>query len=511
MAAYPPPYPPPSGYSKRDQARLLREQTRMMRENARAQQRLYREQTRQLRRRSILGPILVLALGIVLLLGRLGHLAFDSLLAWYGRWWPLLLVVAGLILLAEWAWDERVARIAPPGTTRYARRGLGSGVILLLLLLAAAGSILRGNTRTGMAQINSFLSNPESWSEFLGERHEQEQSLDLDLPASSEFIVDNPHGDVILDGSSKDGRVHITAHKQVYSSSDSEAASRLQTISPDAQVVAGALHVSVPAQNGSNENLIISVPAMATSSITANHGDIRISGLNAPVRINANHGDVEVASIVSALNIRLNGHNSSFSARDIKGDLSLEGTGQDITVNDVSGTVTMDGDFYGDTHLERLSGPFRFHTSRTFVSFASLQGSFDISPHAELTGTGITGPTRVESYSRNITLNDLAGNIQVSNRNGTVDIQPEHLVGDIVVANRNGAITVTLPNPSAATLHAESRDGHIYDDFLPQPIKSGSLMTLDGKLGVGTIHVDLRTSNADIHIKKLDKVEGEAK
>ena len=56
---------------------------------------------------SIVGPVLLILVGISALLVLSGHIAASEFWAWYGRWWPLLLILAGLGLLAEWALDLR--------------------------------------------------------------------------------------------------------------------------------------------------------------------------------------------------------------------------------------------------------------------------------------------------------------------------------------------------------------------------------------------------------------------
>src|ERR1035438_3818123 len=101
MAGYPPGVPPvppvpPPGYDPRAQRRTLRDQ-------ARAQREQMRYQMRRMRRGSVLGPILLIAVGIVFLLMETGRLDHQRFWAWYGHWWPLLLVAAGAVVLAEWA------------------------------------------------------------------------------------------------------------------------------------------------------------------------------------------------------------------------------------------------------------------------------------------------------------------------------------------------------------------------------------------------------------------------
>src|ERR1017187_6570179 len=115
MAGYPPgvpplPPPPPPGYDPRAQRRYLRDQARAQRAQFRAQREQMRYQMRSLRRGSALGPILLIAVGIVFLLMETGRLDHQRFWAWYGHWWPLLLVAAGAVVLAAWGIDQSLLR-----------------------------------------------------------------------------------------------------------------------------------------------------------------------------------------------------------------------------------------------------------------------------------------------------------------------------------------------------------------------------------------------------------------
>ena len=65
--------------------------------------------------------------------GRIDRVHFWS---WYGQWWPLLLVGAGLVVLAEWAVDQHQMR--DPSKPQY-RRSFGGGVALLILVFIVTG------------------------------------------------------------------------------------------------------------------------------------------------------------------------------------------------------------------------------------------------------------------------------------------------------------------------------------------------------------------------------------
>ena len=74
---------------------------------------------------SVVGPIILIGIGVVAMLVVTGRIAAGSFWTWYGQWWPLLLIGAGLALLGEWALD--LLRKTP------VRRG-GSFVGILILL-----------------------------------------------------------------------------------------------------------------------------------------------------------------------------------------------------------------------------------------------------------------------------------------------------------------------------------------------------------------------------------------
>ena len=146
MANYPPPYPPPGapggppyGNDWKYQRRMLKDQARAQRDMFRAQREAYRYQTRGLRRSSILGPLVLITIGVIFLLIQTGHLQSYRFWEWYGRFWPLLLVGAGVIMLLEWAYDQYTQ--SDSTQPRYRRR-VGGGVFTLLLLLVISFSLL---------------------------------------------------------------------------------------------------------------------------------------------------------------------------------------------------------------------------------------------------------------------------------------------------------------------------------------------------------------------------------
>ena len=145
MSSAPPNMPPGGGapppYDPKMQWRVYREQQRAA---WRAQRDAWRAQRHAWKANyvgaygprvpSVVGPVILICVGVIALLLVTGHIDASSFSAWYGHWWPLLLIVAGLALLGEWALDMR-------RPTPVHRSGSFVGILFLVafLGLCAAG------------------------------------------------------------------------------------------------------------------------------------------------------------------------------------------------------------------------------------------------------------------------------------------------------------------------------------------------------------------------------------
>jgi DUF4097 and DUF4098 domain-containing protein YvlB len=499
MAGYPPPYPPPGPPYGQPSRQDLKYQRRILKDQARAQRELYRDQVRSTRRRSVIGPILLVAVGIVFLLIQTGRLRGELFWGWYGHWWPLLLVLVGVVLLVEWAIDR--ARPHDPGRPSL-QRSFGGGALTLIVLLAIAGFCIDTMHNRHDFFHRGFSINPDNFEEFLGDKHESDEERIEAFPEGGLLTIDNSHGDVSVTGTSSDNQVHISVHKQIFSRSDSEAASRARELTPRLTRSGKMLAISMPALNGTVSDLTISVPAATGVTVTANHGEVRLSSLGSAVNVTANHGDVVLSAIKGGVTAHVNNSGSSFSARDITGPLSLEGHGQDLTLSNIGGAVNLAGDFYGSTHLERISGEIKYHTSRTDFQLARLDGEMTISPDADLSVDRALGPVVLTTRNRNITLERIAGDLSVTNRNGSVDVTSAPPLGNVTVQNRNGSVSLTLPDKAAFTVSATTDDGDMNNDFSLSSQDHDDRKTLNGNVGNGGSLIRINTSQGDVALRK---------
>jgi DUF4097 and DUF4098 domain-containing protein YvlB len=510
---YPPPGPPPPGYDPRDQRRYERDQQRAQRDAIRAQQEQLRFHMRSLRRGSILGPLLLIAVGVVFLLLQTGRLDAHFFWEWYGSHWPLLLVAAGILLLAEWAFDQFYLR--DPEHPRY-RRSIGGGIFFLLLFFGVLGVIANSGMSFHPTQsnliFNGFHLAPESFDRLFGDKHESDQTLDLAFPQGSSLAVVNPSGDVTISGTSADNKIHVAIHKQVYALSDTDADAKAQQLS--LAVTSGdAFSISMPAVEGARADLILTVPA-STVTVTANRGDIHVASIKGAVTVTANHGDIDLSDVTGPATARINNRGSSISARNMGGGITIAGHAQDATLSDITGPVSFAGDFYGTTHFERINGPVHFHTSRSDLQLVRLDGQFELSG-SDLSIDQALGPVVLTTSHNNVVLDRIAGDVSVTNHNGSIDLTAAPTLGAITLQDRVGSIKVILPEHSGFAIQADTTNGDI-DTDLPfsattaQDDSSRSnnnsnrdrRKTIGGTVAPGGPLVHISTTNGDISIHK---------
>jgi DUF4097 and DUF4098 domain-containing protein YvlB len=527
MATYPPPpggrppAGPPSGNpfnnvrndwrNIKQQARAQRAQFRAERYQAKAQARILREQARNelraMRRSSILGPVLLVAVGVLFLLVEAGRVSFNLITSLYSRWWPLLFVGAGVVLLLEWAIDHQRAAEG----VAYTRRGVGGGVVFLLIMLGVVGAGMGGfgqGRQYLSTHANEFGIDEAQLQEFFGDKQESISELDEVFPAGSHLSINNPDGDVTIVGHSNDGRMHLTVNKTVYGWSKEESEHNAQLLTPDIAPSAplggnGSTHwwtLRMPTIEGAKADLTLTVPDSGEVLVTANRGDVSVSGMKAPVTVTALHGSVDLNDIAGPVIARTSSSGKDFTAHNITGDVTLKGKADDLNLSDITGQVALEGDFYGATHLEHLHGATAFETSRTHFTVARIDGEVDISNDATMTGEKLIGPTTLKTRSRNINFSDLAGDAAITDSNGRVELSMLAPLGNITVENRTGAVNVNLPEHSGFILQAETHDGKVTNNLDLPPTTDHSTTRVNGKLGDGKAQLDLRTTHADIDI-----------
>ena len=493
MSTYP---PPPPSYDRGAAKAAYRAQQQAYRAQQRMQRSAWKAQRRALRRSSIVGPLILLALGVFFLLVELHRLSPFFALEWFGRWWPVVLILAGVVLVVEWILDrDRPADAGGPRT-------IGGGVIFLLILLVVAGLSSQVALRGLEWKQQQFGEGFGKLDQVLGNRSDAYDDMSAAAPAAGVLVVRNPHGDVIINGTSTDGQVHVSIHKQAYAWNDADVQKKMQQLQPTLVQDGKDLSLSLNGVAGGQVDLTVTMPPSCGVTITADRGDVTVTALQRPVTISANHGDVSVSDVNADVQATINDDDASVTLNDVKGAVHINGHTGDVDIDNVSGPVALQGDFYGTTHLKQIAGAVHFDSSRTHFSAARLDDEFSVESDSLEAGS-LLGPVVLKTTDKNITLNRVQGSVDVSNRNGEVNVTSVSPLGAVTVENVHGSVDVGVPPGASFAVNAQTHNGDMENDFGLSQQDNDDAHTLHGSVGSGSAKITINTTDGDVTLRKV--------
>lgn len=497
MSSMPP--NPPGGvppYDPRTQWRIYREQQRAawraQREAWKAQRHAWRMNGPYAPRvPSVVGPLILIAVGVVALLLVTGRIDAATFWAWYGHWWPLLLIGAGLAMLGEWAIDAR-------SNTPVRRGGNFVGLLILLAILGIAAAW----AHTWWDPMRAEWGDQTDFFNMFGRpQHDLDQQvLNAQIPANAVIQIQNPRGDISV--TAGDGpTVQVQAHEVAYANSDDEAQKIFATEAAHVTVSGNTVLVKSEGQHSGRVNLTVVVPKSAQVNVTAGHGDVTAAGLGGGATFTAQHGDIHLSTIQGTVQVHFSADRGDFSAHVINGDIIADGRCNDLTLSEVKGKILINGDIFGEAHMENIGGPIHLHTSVTDLEMGALPGDMTLNDD-DLRVTEAKGAVRVTTHAKNIDLTQIYGDSFVSDRDGNISVAP---AGAFSVEARNnsghGDVVITLPPNASASVDGRTENGDIVSDY-PLAISGDESKSVTGRIGGGAAKIVLSTDVGDLNIKR---------
>lgn len=488
----PPPFPP---YDSKTQWRTYREQQKAA---WRAQRDAWKVQQRAMKANyvgaygprvpSVVGPIILIGVGVVALLVLAGYIPSLQFWSWYGHWWPLILIVAGLALLGEWALDLR--RAVP-----VRRSGSFTGIILLLAILGFIASGWNNNR----PWFHEWSDHDGDFFNTMGlPEHDLDQKLNAPVPANAVINIENPRGDVSITAS--DGStVDVQAHEVAYANSDADAKKIFDAEAAQLKVSGSAVLVKSESNSSGRLNMVVSVPKTARVTVNAGRGDITAANLGAGISVTSLHGGVDLNALKGPVQIHFSGDKGDFSAHQVEGDITADGSYSDLNLTDIQGKVALTGEIFGDVYVKNVSGEFHLHTTVTDLQVAVLPGDLTLNSD-DLRLTEAKGQVRVTTHSKDVDLSQIYGDSYVENRDGRISVEPAGAYG-VEAKNSKGDVEISLPPGASATVNGHTRNGDITTEFA-LPVTGDENKTLTGRIGSGKSKIVLNADNGDIHIKK---------
>jgi DUF4097 and DUF4098 domain-containing protein YvlB len=445
---------------------------------------------------SMVGPIILVSVGVIALLIISGHLDAGAFWSWYGQWWPLLLIGAGLALLGEWALDLR-------RQTPVRRGGSFIGILVFLAFLGAASAA--HNHFWGPSHFD--FGDGSFFSTFGMPEHDSDQPVDdRQIPANASIDIRVPRGDVSITASDQTD-IKVQAQDVAYANSDSSAKKIFNSEAAQVTVNGTAVLIQSQSNDRGRVNLSVAVPKTAHVTVNAGWDSVTATGLGAGVDITA-RGDIHLSSIAGPVVAHfVHGRHDVFAAQDIQGDITMEGDVNDITLSNIKGGISQNGDIPGDVSMENVSGPVHLHTSVTTLDAAQLPGDLTLNDD-DLRIAGAKGEVRVTTHSKDVDLSQIDGDSQVEDRDGNIRIQPAGVYG-VDATDSKGDVEITLPPNASATVNGHTHNGEVVTDFALS-VSGDEDKTVSGRIGTGAAHITLSADNGDLHIRKGSATEAAA-
>lgn len=446
--------------------------------------------------RSIAGPIVLILLGVLFLLGTMGVLNWHGLGWMFARYWPLLLILWGVIKLIE---HEQAKRAGLPG------RGIGAGGVFLVLFLIVAGLIATQASHVNWKNLGEHIQigDDQDFEDlFGGSTFNYSDELSQAFPAGGSLRVNDERGTVTVNVA-EGNTLKVSVRKKIRAEKQEDADSYNTKTKPEITVNDKIVTLNANTQGAGDKrvstDLDVYIPRNVELVITTRRGDVNIAGLTGNVSVNHQRGEINLSDHTG--NVTLDLERSSARLQHVKGDVTIQGKANEVAVEDVDGAVHLSGEFQESVRLARVTKSVSFRSSRTDMEFSRLDGRLDLDS-GDLRADSLTGPMRLITRSKDISLDGLSGDLRLEDNNGTVEVGL-HKPGNIQIENRKGDVQVTIPPNTAMKIEARARGGEISSDFSELKIDNGeNQASASGSIGTNGPKLVINSEHGTIEIRK---------
>jgi len=459
------------------------------------------------RPRSPLGGALLVAVGSLLLVGRID--SHSDPVRTYGRYWILVLGIYSLAELLRF-YSHRQGEGKQPKLFSIPK-------LIMVLLITGTGILsnrVAGKTQSllAMAKIPSNLAilsdsgGPNSYSF-------EDPPTVTDTGDARTATITNYGGDISLVGGS--GALRVTLTKAVTAPGETEARNLADQIKLVVERTPDGIRIGTNRDRVTGDfktNLKIEIPRGLAIAVSNSSGSVSLSRADGPLTINAIGGPVSVAQIAGNVDVSLDG-SSSLDASNVGGNLSAERV-KNAKITNIGGALDLKGgngaldlrDVRGPVKLEassskiratnlidnstirsgastidviraaslaivgtgtsiraqQVSGDLKISSSDGSVRLASIQGDLTLSAsHSSVVIDGLNGEARVQASYAPVDLKNFRGSAIIENSYDRISIAPGDALADIQAKNNHGDIRMALPKSGEFQLSAEAAPGSI--------------------------------------------------
>jgi hypothetical protein len=448
-----------------------------------------------MRRGSITGPILLLAVGAFFLWRNLHpETPIFDLVSLY---WPLALVAWGVLRLLEVL-----------ATRHRAITGLSSGEVTLIVLICIAGSGLFAAREHGIHFSTGSL-------DVFGEQFDYPVSAQA--PAAGMLLVtfENPRGNIKVIGGDT-AEVTVTGHKVVraWSRNDADRSNGntpVEIVPQGDRLLVRSNQDHVPDNQRISDDLEVTIPRGMAVEAHGRSGDYDVTDVSGNVELGTDRGDVRLERIGGDVRLDI-GRSDLVRAAGVVGKVELQGNGSDLELEDVKGQVTVSGNYSGTLAFKNLARPLQFEGARsTELHVAAIPGSINMDL-GQLTGTGMVGPMHMVTGSRDVKLQQFTQSLELETKRGDIELDPgKGPLPSIDARSSVGRIDLVLPEGAAFDLEATAERGQAENDYgsaiTHEDVGHGAM--LKGRVGDGP-SIRLTAARGTVAVRRQGAPEPDA-
>jgi len=432
----------------------------------------------------------MIVIGGFFLAATMGMVEWGMIRPLFARYWPLLLIILGLIKLVEYQYAQR---------TGTRPTGMGFGGVFLLIMFICFGMIATQASRMDWDSVKHGLQIDDEDFPWFGHTYTFDDKLEQDFPANATLRVNNSRGAVNINAADT-SKIQVSIHKSIKAESQGEADKWNGKSKPDIKISGNV--VTLNANNGDHSvtiDLDISMPRNAQVFINNRIGDVNVMGRTGDIDVTNQKGEVVVSDVKGKINLSLD--HSSARVTQIEGDVSTDGKVDEISLDDIKGAVRLNGDFSENVQLSKITKAVSLKSSRTEIEMAKLDGELSLDAH-DLHASSVTGPLRLVTKFKDINLDGISGDLRLENEDGAVSVQLSKL-GSVQINNRRSNVELYVPDKAGFQLNARTKNGEIESDFTGLSISNEDEQgTATGKVGAGGPQIVVNNEQGTIEIRK---------
>lgn len=448
------------------------------------------------RRASIIGPLILVLVGVLFLLRNLiPDIHVGDLIAAY---WPYLLILWGVLRLAEIVVWTATSKPLP-------RNGVSGGEWVLVIFLCIFGTAFHA-----ARHYNGWFPDGRSIRGFvvnMGEPFDfPMEPIEKPCGKTPRIIIENFRGNARITGADVQA-VKVGGRKSIRSFQQADA-DRANTDTP-LELVVQAEDIIVRTNQDRvqdsmrvSEDLEITVPQGASVEGHGRYGDFDITDVGGSVEISSDNAGVRLQNVGGNVRVDLR-KSDMIRAVGVKGNVDLKGRGNDIELQDVAGQVSINGTYLGQVQFRNLEKPLRYSGSVTQLNVEKLPGQIRFDP-GELTGNNLVGPIHLSTNSMDVSLTDFTQSLDLTlARTGNIELRPGAAVPKMDVRTNSGDIEIALPPSAKFDLRLTTVRGDAENDYgSPLSVQEdhrGSIVS--GSTGSGP-QLRLETSHGKVTVRK---------